>query len=231
MKPLVSSAHIKDALKLHKERIYFIIFWVIIASALGAIIWFSVNFEYVPTNDEESIHDFHDLTATVRQVSPILIPIKNAFSNYTVPIEVIIFHKPSSDFTISQIKLSNTANSILTFNGVFKNVTKPLNLTKLLNLTKPLTRPTPIIETYDMLVTVRHNLEVTNTTKPYTIDIFSVNKTIIPPSNATTILTNAVNKSTTTLTNALNNKTNVILNAAKSLLNKRTTTKLPVDSG
>ena len=114
---------------------------------------------------------------------------------------------------------------------MFKNVTKPLNLTKLLNLTKPLTRPTPIIETYDMLVTVRHNLEVTNTTKPYTIDIFSVNKTIIPPSNATTILTNAVNKSTTTLTNALNNKTNVILNAAKSLLNKSTSTKLPVDNG
>jgi hypothetical protein len=40
--------------------------------------------------------------------------------------------------------------------------------------------PTPIVETHDMVVVAKHNLEVSNTTRHYKINIFSLNKTTIP---------------------------------------------------
>ena len=125
------------------------------------------------------------MTAIVRRISPVLISIKNVLSDYTVPIEVIIFHKPSSNFTILHVKRS----------GVFNNITKPL------------AGPTPIIEYYNTSVTVRHNLEVTNTTKHYIIEIFSVNKTIVPPSNASATL-----NTTNTLLNKTGTKIAVPIN-------------------
>jgi hypothetical protein len=53
----------------------------------------------------------------VRRDLPILISLKNAWNNHKSHIQVIIYHKPSSDFTISHVKLSCTTDSILSYSG------------------------------------------------------------------------------------------------------------------
>jgi hypothetical protein len=54
------------------------------------------------------------------------------------------------------------------------------NATKATNATNANIKPTPLVETYDMVVVAKHNLEVSNTTRHYKINIFSLNKTTIP---------------------------------------------------
>jgi hypothetical protein len=48
---------------------------------------------------------------------PILISLKNEWNNHKFHIQIIIYHKPSSDFTISHMKLSSTTDSILSYSG------------------------------------------------------------------------------------------------------------------
>jgi hypothetical protein len=73
------------------------------------------------------------------------------------------------------------------------------NAAKATNATNANIKPTPLVETYDMVVVAKHNLEVSNTTRHYKINIFSLNKTTITiAQNQTRTILNAVINQTNT---------------------------------
>jgi hypothetical protein len=161
-------------------RIY--IFWGGLAVSLILVIGFSIVRQYVPKNDFESRYEFHDMTVLVRRDSAIVIPI-SSFSNdeFVSHIFVTVYHKPTSDFRVLHVKLSTKSEAILNNNGEFNNTTT--------STSRLSSKPLPGIETYDMAIGAQHSLEIKNITSPFTIDIFSLNKTS-PISNQTSPISN-----------------------------------------
>jgi hypothetical protein len=79
----------------------------------------------------------------------------------------------ASPFNVTNVKLTTRADSILSYHGDFK----PVVITKDKKMVQNYDNSNPSINIYDMNVTAKHNLEIKNTTDPYTIFVYFQNST------------------------------------------------------
>ena len=139
-----------------------IIFAVIIG--LAAIFTYSsVIVENIPINHFVEKVDARNISIFIDREPTVLVPLKNAapFPPRTTNIQVSVYH--DDNIKIDVVKLS-TADSILSYPPKFDFVNS--------TLVKQLQR-----DNYKIEANANHNLEISNTTKPYTIDVILSNGT------------------------------------------------------
>jgi Protein of unknown function (DUF3185) len=150
-----------------------------------AIMIISVFTEYVPSNDITTPAGNSNFTLFIQRPSTILIPVRNIINETQYPLQITVFHEKPPISKIERIRLSTSADSILSYyNSEAKNTTSesPLNTTSESPLNT--TSETPLNSTsiippksaskivYSMEVRAQHNGQVSNTTNPYNVDLF-----------------------------------------------------------
>ena len=164
-------------------------FWLFLSIGVFLIITiiFTLMTEYIPYSDSTTLYNtgVTPFPVLVKRASTILVPLRNLFDPIDNNIMVQIYNK-LPNITITNVKLSTTSDSILSFNDTFthlpiiylkgvSNITKgsiaaPANTQKLIKWIYPVLQ-------YNLKTRAQHSLEVSNTTNPYTINIFYLNST------------------------------------------------------
>jgi len=141
--------------------------------------------EYVPYSDSTTLYKKDNpFPVLVKRPSTILVPLRNVYRPIDNNVLVQIYND-LPNITITNVKLSTTSDSILSFNDTFTPL-HTINLIGASKITGDASATTKKImdinwdypvKQYNMKVSAQHNLEVTNTTNPYTITILYLNST------------------------------------------------------
>jgi hypothetical protein len=150
--------------KFHESVI--IIFSVIIGLA-AIFTYVSVIVEDVPINHFVDKAETRNMSIFIDREPIVLVPLKNVvpFPPHTTNIYVTLYHNPN--IKIDAVKLSTT-DSILSYPAKFESVNSTSE--------KRLQR-----DNYKLEANANHNLEISNTTKPYSIDVILYNGTSTIP--------------------------------------------------
>lgn len=105
--------------------------------------------------------DAPDFSFIVKRESTVLIPLKNAFFPKVSDLTVTIYPRSSENYTIKNVKLYTTSDSILSYYGNFMLDNKTTTADKL-----------PV---YKMNVYAQHSLQVQNTTNLYSVATYFLN--------------------------------------------------------
>jgi hypothetical protein len=143
--------------------------------------------EYIPYSDSTTLYNNEatPFPVLIKRPSTILVPLRNLFEPIDNNIMIQIYNN-LPNITITNVKLSTMSDSILSFNDTFtrlpiiylkgvSNITKSSTATSA-NAQKLINWVYPVLQ-YNLKTRAQHNLEVSNTTNPYTINIFYLNST------------------------------------------------------
>ena len=135
----------------------------VIAAGLALTTYYSVVLQYIPINDIKQKFDTKGIVGVFNREGNIQIPLRNALEPYISNITLFIYSKPSN-IELQGVKLSTSSNTILSYQGNFL----PCQRSNISATTA---------NCFEMLAYVQHNLVVSNSTDPFTIDIFYMNRT------------------------------------------------------
>jgi hypothetical protein len=137
---------------------------IAIVAALLVMIY-SVFTEYVPANDITSSAGNSNFTIFIQRPSTILIPVSNIFNWTTYPLKITVFYDTPPIKKIDHIRLSTSTDSILSYS----NLDTSTNTTS----TYSADNKTANSKTYyTVFVKAKHSGQVSNTTNPYSVDLF-----------------------------------------------------------
>jgi hypothetical protein len=139
-----------------------ILFSVIIGVAV-IFTYISVIIEYTPTSHFVEKFDRGNMSLVIDREPTILIPLKRVapFPSFNTSINANVYHNINT--TIQAVKLSST-DSILSYPPNFQ----PVNSILIDNIQR---------DNYTMTATANHNLQISNVTGVYTMDVLYSNKT------------------------------------------------------
>jgi hypothetical protein len=132
----------------------------LVGLALALTTYLSVVLEYVPVNDIKETFNIKGIAGLINRDSNIQIPLRNSLYPLQSNITLFIYSPPRRIY-IQGIKLSTTTDTLLSYQGNFANCKNQ----------------TSDVKCYNMLVYGQHNLAVSNSTIPFTINIFYKNNT------------------------------------------------------
>lgn len=169
----------KDTRSFQKEVTSARVVIPVVVSITLALIGLTIYFEYVPENDVTSSLGNNTLMLYIQRPSTILIPVRGIVDEENSKLQATVIYKEPI-LSIDRVRLSTSADSILTYYSDNTSVRKYYNDTTLLpaNTSKK--------ETHILDVRARHDGQVSNTTNLYSIDIFYTDNMTNPGKFTTT---------------------------------------------
>jgi hypothetical protein len=121
--------------------------------------------EYVPANDLTTSAGNANFTIFIQRPSTILIPVSNILNETTYPLKITAFYETPPIKKIDNIRLSTSIDSILTYynSDTISNTTTTFSADNKTASSKMF---------YTVYVKAKHNGQVSNTTNPYSVDLF-----------------------------------------------------------
>jgi hypothetical protein len=168
----------------------------ILAIGLAIVMNVTIIYEYIPSNHIEEIWNLEDMSIKLEWNSPLIVPLKNVIIPLSTNLIATVFTNDSID--IKSVSLSTPENSLLSFNGPFKDFEDDSTEGK----------------KYKTQLFVHHDGNIINYTAPYKLNIYY------------TITDN--NSGSNSTSNNTIDKTPIISNKTKEFYWKVQTNEIPV---
>jgi hypothetical protein len=161
-----------------------IIFYSLVFGGLIISVVTSVVYEYVPLNIIEDNYNTptNDLSILLFRASTLQVPLRNVFTPFVTNMSVVVVHN-QPNITVNTVQLT-TPNSFLTYSGSFDHLLScDQNGIDLFpnKISRASCYPTTYgFDKFGLSVKSQHNLEVGNSSNPYTIEVDYTNGTHTP---------------------------------------------------